>query len=321
MNNESGFKSTFAHPSIDTSRLNKITLNSAKGSFLEGNNAVFTPSTGAYTSTPDPTLSKVQSASTKTDTPFSNINSPIGVATVNPFNTYTNNSNHSNYSTPLKTIHHKYPSEGYNAYNPNGKNPIDIYGPSAYYNYPSPYSTTQNNLPEIPSLSMIQSSEANFYISNKSLVDKAGLDTSINFENGGETEQYRSLCVDGLTYNSIPSIGPSTPKMDKNSGDLLSRISSAKSYNNSDHIRNYGDPYSQWESQSSRNSFDLGIGLTTPQFKNYIETGFSNQGSRNSLANSGSHTPTDHMPYSLKNLNIDNSPLVRVLSFLISKIL
>jgi len=301
---EPSFKSTFPHPSIDTSKPNKINL---KGSYLEGNN-VFTPSTGAYTYLGDHLSSKVQSATTKTDHPFSHINSPIA-ANVNPFNTYIN---------PTVKSHHKSTSESHYV---QGKNPLDIYGPSGLNQFNiSHYSSNHQNLPEIPSLSMLQTSqEPNFYISNKSGMDRHNLDSSLHFETGGETEQYRSLVVDGLTYNSIHSIGPSTPKIDNTPADLLSRIGSVKSHythgSNSEHLRGFGDPYSQWGAQNSRNSLDRGIGLTTPQFRNYVETGFSNQGSRNSLSNSGMHTPTDNLSYSLKNLNIDNSPLVCLSSF------
>jgi len=57
------------------------------------------------------------------------------------------------------------------------------------------------------------------------------LDTSLGYDHGIDPENWRSLVVDGMTYNSILSVGSEVSPMLGSQNDLLAQIQSKNNLN------------------------------------------------------------------------------------------
>jgi len=176
-----------------------------------------------------------------------------------------------------------------------------------YSSTPSPYLLSP--IPHINSAGLpYQKGETHFYHShhNAALGSQNKLDTSLGYDHGIDPENWRSLVVDGMTYNSILSVGSEVSPMLGSQNDLLAQLQSKNNLNyqysmsNADQILK-GNHHGYKDSKDYRGSRTSIDGLENEdnhsptklkQSQHYVKSGYSMQGSRNNVM-SGVQTPEE----------------------------
>jgi len=175
-----------------------------------------------------------------------------------------------------------------------------------YTNLPSPFLLSPIPQNSSPGLAGETHFYHNYHNSNVPMGSQNKLDTSLGYDHGIDPENWRSLVVDGMTYNSILSVGSEVSPMLGSQNDLLAQIQSKNNLNyqyslsNADHILKGGSKEDK-NYRGSRTSID---GLDGPddqnsptKLKHYVKSGYSMQGSRNNVM-SGFQTPEEKHGYS-----------------------
>jgi len=179
-------------------------------------------------------------------------------------------------------------------------------GLNTQYHSPSLLSPVPNTYSQQHSPMFSTSHNSNQYLDsspNKALNNDPCSRTSIDLS--GNPEQWRSLVVDGLTYNTMLSVGgTNSPKVAGSTGDLLTQQLHSLSPSRPNTA---GGPFSYHtrdHDAGSRTSIDQGEsdlhGVGTPQFK-YTKSGFAKQGSLHTLGLNGLHSPDFGASYSSPN--------------------